>query len=300
MKALVTGGAGFIGSNLVNKLINLGHEVVVIDNEYSDSHYKFYWNKKAQNVLADIRDYQTTRKYYENVDWVFHLAAQARIQPAIKDAINAVDINTLGTTVVFECAREANVKKVIYSSSSSIYGSNIPPNIETQENKCLNVYSLTKAFGEDLAKIYWDLYRLKTISLRYFNVYGPNEPTRGEYAPVIGLWFKQRKKKLPLTVVGDGSQRRSFTHVSDVVKANLLAAETELNEYGEVFNIGNQDNHSILEIAQIISKDIEFLPERIGEPKEIKADSFKAYKTFGWQAQIDLIKWVKWNLLTRF
>jgi len=296
VKALVTGGAGFIGSNLVKRLIYLGHEVTVIDNEYSKCHSKFYWNNKARNVFADIRNYDLTRKYYKNVDWVFHLAAEARIQPAIKDAITAVDININGTTVVLQSALEADVEKVIYSSSSSIYGNNIAPNVETQEDKCLNVYSLTKSYGEKLAKTYWDLYGLKTVSLRYFNVFGPNQPTKGEYAPVIGLWLKQKRKNEPLTVIGDGLQRRSFTHVTDVVKANIAAAETELDHYGEVFNIGTETNYSILEIAKTISEQIEFLPNRIGEAKEIKADCYKAYKALNWKAKIDLKDWLKWNL----
>jgi UDP-glucose 4-epimerase len=295
VKTLVTGGAGFIGSNLVNELINQGHEVTVIDNEYSQCHEKFYWNDKARNIFADIRDYELTRKYYTDVDWVFHLAAEARIQPAINNAVQAVDVNIVGTTVVLQCALESKVKKVIYSSSSSIYGTNIPPNVETQPEKCLNVYSVSKLFGEKLCKVYSDLYGLNTLSLRYFNVYGPNQPTKGEYAPVIGLWLKQAAENKPLTIVGDGKQKRSFTHVSDVVQANIKAATVDLNEYGQVFNIGNEDNYSILQIAEQISNQIDFLPERIGEASEIKADCYKAFKLLGWKAETDLMDWLKWN-----
>ena len=292
MKVLVTGGAGFIGSNLVDELIRLGHDVTVIDNQYSECHEKFYWNPKARNIFADIRNYHLTKKYYENIDWVFHCAAEARIQPAINEAIKAVDINIVGTTVVLQCALEAKVQKVIYSSSSSIYGTNIPPNSEIQKDKCLNVYSLSKSFGEKLCQIYYNLYNLQTISLRYFNVYGPNQPTKGEYAPVIGLWLKQRAENKCLTIVGDGTQKRSFTHVADVVSANILAASVDLKTYGEVINIGNESNYTILQIAKSISDQIEFLPPRIGESHEIKADCYKASKLLGWRAEIDLLEYL--------
>ena len=138
MKSLVTGGAGFIGSNLVDRLIEMGHEVVVIDNEYSDAHDQFYWNDKAQNYKYDIRDYENTRPLYDGVDYVFHIAAEARIQPAILNPIEAVSINVVGTCTVLQCAREAMVKRVIYSSTSSAYGMNQTPNIETQTDDCLN------------------------------------------------------------------------------------------------------------------------------------------------------------------
>lgn len=292
MKALVTGGAGFIGSNLVNKLIKDGHEVIVIDKEFSKCHEQFYWNNQALNIKADVRDYKNTRKYYENVDWVFHLAAEARIQPAIHDSINAVDINMVGTAVTLQASLEAGVKKFIFASSSSIYGNNFPPNTERQPDKCLNVYSLSKSFGEKLCNIYWKLYGLQTISLRYFNVYGPNQPTKGEYAPVIGLWLKQLQNNQPLTVVGDGSQRRCFTHVDDVVKANILAATTELKRYGEIFNIGSPISYSIKEIAQAISPNITYLPKRPAEAQDTQAFCFKASDQLNWKAEINLMDWL--------
>ena len=155
MKSLVTGGAGFIGSNLVDRLIALGHEVVVIDNEFSEVHEQFYWNDKAENYKYDICDYEKTRPLYDGVDYVFHIAAEARIQPAIKNPIQAVKINSVGTCTVLQCAREAGVKKVMYSSTSSAYGRvNTPPNVETQPDDCLNPYSVSKVSGEKLCKMY--------------------------------------------------------------------------------------------------------------------------------------------------
>jgi UDP-glucose 4-epimerase len=172
MKSLVTGGAGFIGSNLVDKLIEQGHEVIVIDNESAESNEKFYWNDKAKNYVLDIRDYKNTRPLYDGVDFVFHLAAESRIQPAIENPIEAVSLNSVGTCTVLQCSREARVKRVMYSSTSSGYGMNQSPNIETQPDDCLNPYSVSKVNGEKLCKMYTSLYGLPTISFRYFNVYG--------------------------------------------------------------------------------------------------------------------------------
>jgi UDP-glucose 4-epimerase len=175
-KSLVTGGAGFIGSHIVDKLIELGHEVIVIDNESAESNEEFYWNDKAQNHKHDIRDYENTRPLYEGVDYVFHTAAEARIQPAILNPIEAVSINCVGTVTVLQCAREAGVKKVMYSSTSSGYGFNEPPNDETQRDDCLNPYSVSKVSGEKLCSMYTSLkmdknkaaYKLKGLPPIYY------------------------------------------------------------------------------------------------------------------------------------
>lgn len=299
MKALVTGGAGFIGSNLVDKLIENDCEVIVIDNEYSDAHDEFYWNSKARNYNLDIRDYENTRRLYDNVDYVFHLAAEARIQPCIDNPINAVSINSLGTCTVLQCSREANVKKVLFSSTSAAYGiSNSIPNVETQREDCLNPYAVTKVNGEKLCKMYTDLYGLKTIIFRYFNVYGRRQPIRGQYAPVIGIFMRQQSKNEPLTVVGDGEQRRDFINVDDVVNANILAATTEIDDnlYGTIFNVGSGKNYSVNQIASMISSNILHIPERIGECKITLADNTKLSQTFGWKPQVDLEQWIRSNL----
>jgi UDP-glucose 4-epimerase len=298
MKSLVTGGAGFIGSNLVDKLLELGHEVVVIDNEYSDVHDQFYWNDKAQNYKYDIRDYENTRSLYDGVDFVFHIAAEARIQPAIENPIQAVSINSVGTCTVLQCAREAGVKRVMYSSTSSAYGMNASPNVETQHDDCLNPYSVSKVNGEKLCKMYTSLYGLPTICFRYFNVYGERQPLRGQYAPVIGIFLRQRASGEPLTIVGDGNQRRDFTHVSDVVMANVLAATSSIDSefFGEVFNVGTGTNHSVNQIAGMILKNKVNLPPRPGESRVTLANNQKIQKVFGWKPIVKVEDWIKNNL----
>ena len=294
MKSLVTGGAGFIGSNLVDRLIEIGHEVIVIDNEYSDVHDQFYWNDEAQNYKYDIRDYEKTRPLYDGVDYVFHIAAEARIQPAIQNPIEAVSINSVGTCTVLQCAREAGVKRVMYSSTSSGYGMNDSPNVETQPDDCLNPYSVSKVNGEKLCKMYTSLYGLPTICFRYFNVYGERQPLRGQYAPVIGIFLRQRASGEPLTIVGDGNQRRDFTHVSDVVKANVMSAisNPDLEAFGQVYNVGTGTNHSINQIAGMISDNVINLPPRSGESRITLANNKKINKTFGWNPSVRLEEWI--------
>ena len=294
MKSLVTGGAGFIGSNLVDRLLELGHEVVVIDNEYSDVHEQFYWNPKAQNYKYDIRDYENTRQLYDGVDYVFHIAAEARIQPAILNPIEAVSINSVGTCTVLQCSREAGVKRVVYSSTSSGYGMNQSPNVETQSDDCLNPYSVSKVNGEKLCKMYTNLYGLPTILFRYFNVYGERQPLRGQYAPVVGIFLRQRAAGEPLTIVGDGNQRRDFTHVRDVVQANILAATTKVDSdaFGQLYNVGTGNNYSINQIARMISGNTINIAPRPGESRVTLANNQKLRRTFGWEPTIKLEDWI--------
>ena len=298
MKSLVTGGAGFIGSNLVDKLIELGHEVVVIDNESAESNEQFYWNEKAQNYKYDIRDYENTRPLYDGVDFVFHLAAESRIQPAIENPIEAVSLNSVGTCTVLQCAREAGVKRVMYSSTSSGYGMNQSPNVETQPDDCLNPYSVSKTNGEKLCKMYTSLYGLPTISFRYFNVYGERQPLRGQYAPVIGIFLRQRAAGEPLTIVADGNQRRDFTYVGDVVNANILAATTEVDSdaFGQLYNVGNGVNYSINQIARMIDHPTVNIPPRPGEARVSLANNQKLRKTFGWEPTVKVEDWIKEQL----
>ena len=294
MKSLVTGGAGFIGSNLVDRLLEIGHEVVVIDNEYSDAHDQFYWNDKVQNYKYDIRDYEKTRPLYDGVDYVFHIAAEARIQPAILNPIEAVSINSVGTCTVLQCSREAGVKRVVYSSTSSGYGMNQSPNIETQPDDCLNPYSVSKVSGEKLCKMYTNLYGLPTILFRYFNVYGERQPLKGQYAPVVGIFLRQRAVGEPLTIVGDGNQRRDFTHVRDVVQANILAATKEVDSdaFGQLYNVGTGNNYSINQIARMISDNTINIAPRPGESRVTLANNQKLRRTFGWEPTIKLDDWI--------
>ena len=289
-KSIVTGGAGFIGSNLVDKLLTMGHEVIVIDNQFSEAHDQFYWNFHSKNYRMDIRDYSLTRKLYDGVDYVFHLAAEARIQPAIENPIEAVSINSIGTCTVLQCAREAGVKRVMYSSTSSGYGMNEPPNVETQPDDCLNPYSVSKVNGEKLCRMYTSLYGLETVCFRYFNVYGNRQPLKGQYAPVIGIFLRQLAAGEPLTIVGDGEQRRDFTHVDDVVNANIKAALANIDDkcFGQVYNVGTGLNHSINEIAAMISDNIIHIPPRPGEAMISLANNTRLRETFDWEPTVKL------------
>ena len=294
-KSLVTGGAGFIGSNLVDTLLELGHEVVCVDNESAESNEEFYWNPKAYNVKADIVDYTAMKNCMTGIDYVFHLAAESRIQPAILNPIEAVTKNCVGTCTILQAAREAGVKKVMYSSTSSGYGFNEPPNNESQPDDCLNPYSVSKVAGEKLCKMYTDLFGLKTVIFRYFNVYGERQPLKGQYAPVIGIFLRQNAADESLTIVGDGEQRRDFTHVSDVVQANILAATKDIDEdfYGTLFNVGNGQNYSINEIADKISDNQVNIPPRIGEARTTLANNNKLKSVFGWEPKVNLMEWIE-------
>lgn len=294
-KCLVTGGAGFIGSNLVDELIKRNHEVIVIDNESAESNAQFYWNKNAKNYKYSIIEYQNIRPLFDGIDYVFHLAAESRIQPAILNPIHAVMINSVGTCTVLQCAREANVKRVIYSSTSSGYGLNPFPNVETQSDDCLNPYSVSKVNGEKLCNMYTRLFGLKTISLRYFNVYGDRQPIRGQYAPLVGIFLRQKFNNEPLTIVGDGEQRRDFTNVADAVNANILAATVYVPDeyFGQVYNIGTGNNYSINQIAAMISNYVTHIPERIGEARTTLCDNTKFSSIFGWKPIIRIEDYLK-------
>lgn len=294
MKSLVTGGAGFIGSHIVDKLIELGHEVICIDNESAVSNEKFYWNDKAINYKYDICDYDLIEPLFKDVDYVFHLASDARIQIAIQNPRKSMHTNAVGTFNILEASRLNNIKRVIYSSTSSSYGKkNTLPNIESQKPDPLTTYSSAKIFGENLMRVYFNLYGLKTISLRYFNVYGERQPLKGQYAPVVGLFLKQFKEGIPLTIVGDGTQKRDFTYIQDAVEANILAAMSNNDSiYGETYNIGTGRNISILDIAKTISDNVQYIEPRPGEAKETLADNSKAKNDFGWTPKTNLLDWI--------
>lgn len=298
MKAIVTGGAGFIGSTLVDMLVDGGNEVVVIDNESADCNEQFYYNENAENHRLDVCDYDSTRPLYDGVDVVFHLAAESRIQSCIENPIRAVKTNTLGTGIVLQCSREAGVKRVIYSSTSACYGlKNEPPMVETMPLDCLNPYAFTKIAGEDLCKMYSMMYGLETIVFRYFNVYGERSPIRGQYAPVIGVFMRQRDAGEAMTVVGDGEQRRDFIHVHDVARANMLAASFSPPQpewqWGQIYNIGSGVNYSMNEISDMVGGQRCYIPPRIGEARHTLSDSTKAYTDLGWSPSISLKEWIE-------
>ena len=279
MKSLVSGGEGFIGSHLVERLKKLGHNVVVVDNKNSSN---------------DIRDYELMKSLMEGVDFVFHLAAESKIGTCIDNPVLAASTNELGTCTLLQAARENGVSRFIYSSTSAAYGNNPFPNIETQPDDCLNPYSVSKVNGEKWCKTYTDLYGLKTVILRYFNVYGPGQPTSGQYAPVMGIFTRQRDVGEPLTIVGDGEQRRDFVHVSDVVNANIMAAISNQSDeyYGQVYNVGSGVNYSVNQIAAMISDNTTNIPPRPGECRVTLANCDKIYGAFGWKPQIKLEEWI--------
>jgi len=295
--SIVTGGAGFIGSHIVEKLKRLDHMVVVIDNEYSDND-NFHWRKDTLNVNIDITDYKALKKAFTGADYIFHCAAEARIGPAIENPVNALNINTIGTCNVLQCAREVGAKKVLYSSTSSGYGLNEAPNIETQPDDCLNPYSVSKIAGEKLCKMYTDLYGLNTIIFRYFNVFGERAPRKGQYAPVTGIFLRQKAAGEPLTIVGDGEQRRDYIYVKDVANANVMAAISNPDDeaYGQVYNVGSGKNYSVNEIASFISDDTINIPPRIGEARNSLANIDKIKKTFAWKPEVDVEQWIKTQL----
>lgn len=295
MRIIVTGGAGFIGSHIVDQLLNDGHDVTVIDDESATSNEQFYWNKEAENHKLDITEYEKIRPLFDGVGAVFHLAAEARIQPAIHNPLYAAKVNFLGTCTVLQCAREAGVDRVIYSSTSSGYGlKNIPPLKEDMPKDCLNPYSVTKCAGEDLCQMYYTLYGLKTITLRYFNVYGERQPIRGEYAPVVGLFLRQYKAGQKMTIVGNGTQRRDFTYIKDVVGANMAALRSSNEKsYGEIFNVGTGKNYSINELTDIIGGNTTNLPERPGEAHISLADPNKISELLGWKSKYSLEEWLR-------
>jgi UDP-glucose 4-epimerase len=293
MNIIVTGGAGFIGSNLVDKLIELNHKVTVIDNESATSNDQFFYNEKAKYINEDVSEYGFIRRFFDDVDYVFHLAAESRIQPTIDNPLLAVKTNTLGTATILQCAREAKVKKVIYSSTSSAYGRNEPPLKESMKEDCLNPYSVSKVSGEKLCHMYTELFELPTVVFRYFNIYGPREPSKGPYAPVVRLFLRQYQAGESLTIVGDGLQRRDFTHVSDAVNANILAMQSDKTG---LFNIGTGKNHSVLELAKMISNNVKFIPPRLGEARETLADNTKVCNELGWYPKIKLEDYIQESL----
>ena len=302
MRSLVTGGAGFIGSHLVDKLLEMGHQVTVVDNESSICNQKFYWNDKAWNVKADISDAQVMEQVFScvnegmpKIDWVFHLAAYSRIQIALKNPVGCVRTNVLGTTTLLQNAREHGVKAFVNSSTSSSYGlKNEPPLREDMTPDCLNPYSVSKVAAENVCKMYSDLFDLNTVSLRYFNVYGDRQPLVGQYAPVIGLFLEQWKKHEAFTIVGDGEQRRDFTHVDDVVKANIAAAERASDISGELINVGTGTNYSVNQIADMICNQYtkNFIPPRPAEARVTLADISKAKKLLGYMPSIEISDWI--------
>jgi len=290
-KYLVVGGAGFIGSHLTNKLIDLKHNVIVLDNLSTGRRESV--NSKAKFVKADIRNLKQITPYFKNIDGVFLLAALPRVQYSIKYPAKTNRNNVNGTLNVLIASQQEKIKRLIYSASSSAYGdSKKLPLKETFNVNPQSPYGLHKFIGEEYCRIFSEIYGLETVSLRYFNVYGPGASEKGAYALVLSIFLKQKAKNQPLTITGDGMQTRDFTHVSDVVKANILAMDSKKIGQGEKINIGAGKNYSINHIAKMFNNEIKYIDARI-EPLHTLADNTLAKELINWQPKVKLEDGIK-------
>jgi UDP-glucose 4-epimerase len=289
-KIIVTGGAGFIGSHLVDKLIEQNYEVVVVDNLLLGK--KEFINKKAKFKKADIRDLEKMKKIFRGAEVVFHLAADPRLPVSVEDPIQTHNINVNGTLNVLMAAKNVGVKKVIFSSSCAVYGDQSVPIKETAIPKPLSPYGLHKLIGEEYCRLFNQLYGLSTVCLRYFNVFGPRKLATGSYPMVIPIFLAQKKKQQPLTIVGDGKATRDYVHVSDVVQANIQAWQSAVVD-GRAINIGAGQQTSVNDIAKIIGGAIINIPERKGEARFIEANNTLAKELINWQPQVILTDGIK-------
>lgn len=294
-RVLVTGGAGFIGSHLVEKLVSLGHKVVAIDNLASGKRTNLENIPAGADFTfyqADVVEKETIQPYFENVDWVFHLAALADIVPSIQNPLAYHEANVDGTVAVLEAARQAGVKRFIYAASSSCYGiPEIYPTPETAPICPQYPYALTKYFGEQYVLHWGQVYKLPVISLRLFNVFGPRARTTGAYGAVFGVFLAQKLAGKPFTVVGDGTQTRDFIFVTDVVDAFIAAAESKITR--GVFNVGSGNTYSVNYLVELLGGDCVHIPKRPGEPDCTQADITKIRKALGWRPKVAFEEGVK-------
>ena len=293
MKYVVVGGAGFIGSHIVDKLVEQNHEVVIIDNLSTGKMENV--NPKASVEYIDISNVNECPNMVEimsGADALFLLAAKARVQPSIENPVEYETNNTIGTLNVLKCASDAGVRRVVYSASSSAYGNTEKlPSVESDPINPMSPYGVQKYYGEVMCKMFSEVYGLETVSLRYFNIYGERQNVGGAYAMVIGIFADQKLRGEVMTINGDGEQRRDFTYVGDVVNANILASQSENVGNGEVINIGNGDNRSINDIADMIGGE-RIHREPVIEPKETLADNSLAEKLLGWKPTQNIEDWV--------
>jgi len=296
MKYIVTGGAGFIGSNLVDKLIDEGHEVIIFDDLSTGENKNL--NPKARFIEVDISKsyFNKYKKWFKGVDTVFHLAALARVQESIENPIEYHNTNVNGMLNVLNLCTECGVKRFVFSSSSSVYGdSKHLPILEESPLNPMSPYALHKSIGEQYCTLYSELYGLETVSLRYFNVYGERQPTKGAYCLVMGIFARQRLEGKPMTIRGDGEQRRDFTYVGDVVDANIQMAFYEGKLRGAVLNVGSGTNYSVNQVADMIGGD-RINVESVIEPRETLADIRQIMECFDWQPTMKLENWIpKWK-----
>jgi len=300
-KYIVTGGAGFIGSNLVDKLIDEGHEVIVFDDLSLGN--KKYVNKNAEFHKINIASLDPTKKIVdlnkigkllEGVDTIFHLAARTRIQPSIKQPHVFNHVNIGGTLNMLDLARLHGVRRFVFSSSSSVYGNVTEENLPTKETTLknpLSPYGLQKLVGEQYCKLYSTIHKLDTVILRYFSVYGERQPTEGDYSLVMGVFANLRLNNQSLTINGVGEQRRDFTYVGDVVSANIKASASDKVGKGEILNVGNGDNRSVNDIAKMIGGPVVH-GDPVIEPRETLADNSKTRELLDWKPTMKLEDWM--------
>lgn len=309
--AIVTGGAGFIGSHLTDTLIAKGIRVICIDNESAESNSQFYWNSKAynikgnvchqHNILSDVR--WIAKENSLDIETVYHLAAEARIQPSFNKKDLVFKTNVMGTVSMLEVAKELKARRFVYSSTSSAYGNALIPFTHYTPTKCSTPYAAGKVGGE-LACFAYDTTgaedELQTTVLRYFNVYGSRQPIKGQYAPVVGLFLRQKAEGKPLTVVGDGKQTRDFTHVDDIVAGTIAAGDVDNFVPESVrknpINLGTMERYSILYLAEMIGGEIVHVPERRNEVRHTQADIYVAAEWLKYQPTVKLTDWIKEEL----
>ena len=293
-KSVITGGAGFIGSNLTDHLVKLGHKVIVLDNFISGkksnlSHHK---KKDVKIIRIDISKVNNLDKYFKGADYVFHLAALAQIIPSIKYPKKYFKNNVIGTLKVLEAAKNIKIKKLIYAASSSCYGT--PKKIPTSEKDKIdlkNPYAVTKFIGEEIVMKYASIFKMPNISCRFFNVYGPKSNISGPYSAVIGNFLLQKKNNKPLTIVGNGKQTRDFIHVDDLASAFIKIIKSK--KVNKIYNLGSGKRTSINTIAKIFNGKKKFIPPRPGEPKHSLANISKLKKDINWKPKTSIKTGIK-------
>ena len=294
IKSVITGGAGFIGSNLTDRLVSIGHKVIVLDNFVSGkrSNLSHHNKKDVEIVNVDISKSKSLDKYFKKADYVFHLAALAQIIPSFKNPKKYFMNNVIGTLNVVKAAKKAKIKKLIYAASSSCYGT--PKSFPTSEKDKIDLkhpYAVTKFIGEELVMRYASMFSMPNISFRFFNVYGPRLNISGQYSAVIGNFLSQTKSKKPLTVVGDGKQTRDFIHVDDLVNAFIKVIKSK--SVNKIYNLGSGKRTSINTIAKIFGGKKKFIPIRPGEPKNSVANITKVKKDINWEPKISIEQGIK-------
>lgn len=289
MRTLVTGGAGFIGSHLVERLLGEGHSVVVLDNFATGNPENLSAVKDDSRLelhQVDIAGTDDLGPWFKGVDWVFHLAALADIVPSIENPVKYYRSNVDGTVAVLEAARKAEVQKLVYSASSSCYGlPDVFPTPETAPTRPMYPYALTKYLGEQCVLHWSQVYQLPCLSLRFFNVYGPRSRASGTYGAVFGVFMSQKLAGKPFTVVGDGNQTRDFVYVTDVANAMVLAAESSQSD--EIFNVGSGNTYSINHLVELLGGEVVYIPKRPGEPDSTFADTRLIRQCLNWEPKVD-------------